>query len=107
MPNDERTEAGCCSFGTVVVTTSRHLIVPWQNKYNPYKSDTDGGVVLFLVVTVPLLLSRGAGHGGAASPGAALPLEENEEGRAAGPAPQDHPGLLLQPQPSTGTLGNL
>lgn len=47
---------------------------------------------------------RGAGHGGAASPGAALPLEENEEGRAAGPAPQDHPGLLLQPQPSTGTL---
>lgn len=70
----------------------------------PKQSDTDGGVFLFVVVTVPLLHSRGAGHGGAASPGAALPLEENEEGRAAGPAPQDHPGLLLQPQPSTGTL---
>ena len=43
------------------------------------------------------------GHGGAPPTGAALSAEEDEGGCPAGPSPEDHPGLLLQPEPSAGT----
>ena len=44
---------------------------------------------------LPSLASRCSGNGGATQAGTSLPIEEDEGGRAAGPASQDHPGLPL------------